>query len=244
MMNIKLHCAMVLLGLSVVLSCSRNKGTQVTYVPDPVASFTQSGQTVAPATIVFHNGSQYADLYLWRFGDGDSSIVTNPTHIYEACGDYPVSLTATNSSTNKSDTLTRSLLIEPQRVFISSIIIDEMPFTDLNGNPWDLYSGPDVYPDLGSLSGAVFSMRSSYIADVEPADLPIQWDLEEEFEIPDWDMMYFINIRDYDGSGDDFIGSSGGYRINGIILTDGYPTVVQQQNREQTITTTIIFRWE
>jgi len=36
------------------------------------------------ANFVFTNQSQNATAYLWKFGDGDSSTQTDPTHQYEA----------------------------------------------------------------------------------------------------------------------------------------------------------------
>lgn len=45
----------------------------------------------------FANHSSDAIHYLWNFGDGDTSNVTNPSHTYNTPGTYTVSLTATNS---------------------------------------------------------------------------------------------------------------------------------------------------
>jgi len=39
--------------------------------------------------------------YLWDFGDGETSTLENPTHIYTQVGDYTVTLTVTESSTNQ-----------------------------------------------------------------------------------------------------------------------------------------------
>ena len=36
--------------------------------------------------------SDNVDAFLWTFGDGDSAFVANPTHVYDAFGDYTVTL--------------------------------------------------------------------------------------------------------------------------------------------------------
>jgi large repetitive protein len=48
-----------------------------------------------PVVAQFSNNSQLADGYIWDFGDGITSTLTNPQHIYQQPGDYTVTLTAT-----------------------------------------------------------------------------------------------------------------------------------------------------
>jgi PKD repeat protein len=65
----------------------------------PKASF-QMNQSpgCAPYLASFKNTSALAQKYVWRFGDGDSSLDENPTHTYLAPGDYSVTLIAINNS--------------------------------------------------------------------------------------------------------------------------------------------------
>jgi PKD repeat protein len=66
----------------------------------PVADFSTS------STSVCENGSvTFTDLstntptsWLWNFGDGGTSTVQNPTHVYATAGTYTVTLTATNAT--------------------------------------------------------------------------------------------------------------------------------------------------
>lgn len=51
-------------------------------------------------TISFENKSSGATDYIWYFGDGDSSLVENPTHTYRDTGRYTVKLVSLNSITN------------------------------------------------------------------------------------------------------------------------------------------------
>jgi gliding motility-associated-like protein len=63
--------------------------------PDPVFSFNQDGPCV-PVSVQFTDESQSAVAitgYEWNFGDGLSSFVQNPVHIYQNPGTYDVTLT-------------------------------------------------------------------------------------------------------------------------------------------------------
>lgn len=51
-------------------------------------------------TVNFQNQSSGATDYKWYFGDGDSSVETNPTHTYRDTGKYTVTLVSLNSVTN------------------------------------------------------------------------------------------------------------------------------------------------
>ena len=59
--------------------------------------------------VTFTNTSSDFDSLLWNFGDGNTSTETNPTHSYNATGDYLVSLTVTKCG--KSDTITKTINI-------------------------------------------------------------------------------------------------------------------------------------
>lgn len=78
-----------------LFGCSKNT------VPVPIASFTwQTSNTNAPSTVVFKNTSTNADaaIYSWDFGDGSTSFIANPTHVYATVGSFTATLTATSSS--------------------------------------------------------------------------------------------------------------------------------------------------
>lgn len=70
--------------------------SQWDYAGMPVANFSY---TIGNGTneVVFSSTMQYADNYLWDFGDGTTSSTTlNPTHSYADNGTYTVTLTASN----------------------------------------------------------------------------------------------------------------------------------------------------
>ena len=69
----------------------------------PVADFTYavSGSSF-PVNVIFSNTSTNATGWMWNFGDGATSNVQHPTHLYSIAGNYTVRLIATGAG--KPDT--------------------------------------------------------------------------------------------------------------------------------------------
>ncbi|MEZ4908785.1 MAG: PKD domain-containing protein [Saprospiraceae bacterium] len=72
----------------------------------PLSDFTFSA---AGASVSFTSTSSNADTYSWDFGDGNTSIDENPTHIYSNGGTYNVCLTVDNDC--GSDNSCQSILV-------------------------------------------------------------------------------------------------------------------------------------
>ncbi|HKR07482.1 MAG TPA: PKD domain-containing protein [Bacteroidia bacterium] len=60
----------------------------------------------APLTVDFTNSSLQANSFFWDFGNGNTSVLPNPTTAYLSPGFYTVTLIATNTLTGQEDTLT------------------------------------------------------------------------------------------------------------------------------------------
>lgn len=58
-----------------------------------ISAFTTS---IIERTVDFTNQSQFADSYLWMFGDGSQSVANSPTYTYQTSGDFTASLITTN----------------------------------------------------------------------------------------------------------------------------------------------------
>jgi PKD repeat protein len=88
--------------------------------PEPVASFTMSSSSVLIDEVVsFTNTSTDASTYTWDFGDGTSSTVESPTHVYTNAGTFNVQLTAVGEG--GSNTVSKSITVnypEPVAAFI------------------------------------------------------------------------------------------------------------------------------
>jgi PKD repeat protein len=67
----------------------------------PNASFEVSpGNPSARSPVRFrdHSAGAAATAWLWTFGDGQSSTLQNPSHVYPAAGSYPVTLKVSNAN--------------------------------------------------------------------------------------------------------------------------------------------------
>jgi len=78
-------------SLTINGNVSVTKTDYITIFPEPLAGFTFD---LVSRTVTFTNTSQNAVNYLWDFGDGNSSMETNPVHFYAEDGEYEVILIA------------------------------------------------------------------------------------------------------------------------------------------------------
>ncbi len=78
-----------------VTGCSETDTMTVFGIPAPVASFTTNPNPATgtmPLAVTFTNTSTNATTYLWNFGDGTTSTLENPVHVFDSVGVYPVVL--------------------------------------------------------------------------------------------------------------------------------------------------------
>ncbi len=93
---------------------SVSRTVQVAQGPTVAFSATPTTGCTLPFATQFTNTTAGANSYLWRFGDGGTSTGVNPTHSYNAYGNYTVSLVATNTS-GCSDTVVKPAYVTPSR---------------------------------------------------------------------------------------------------------------------------------
>ena len=100
-------------------ACSDSSLQTIQVLPKPVSSFLASPVNACqpPLTVTFRPTTTNAISYKWFFGDGDSSISQNPSHVYLSYGSYAVTLITTNAS-GCSDTLRKpaAVIIEKPQV--------------------------------------------------------------------------------------------------------------------------------
>lgn len=91
-----------------VTTCNASTSVTVNYdcVLPPVADFTADLlYTCTGNTITFTDASTNSPTsWLWDFGDGITSTLQNPTHVYAVDGKYTVVLTSSNSGGNDAET--------------------------------------------------------------------------------------------------------------------------------------------
>ncbi len=75
-------------------NCSDTTAFQsITVYPKPTASFIINKYTACKGdTLRFTNLSDSATAYVWQFGDGTTSTLQNPFHVYNTAGNYTVTL--------------------------------------------------------------------------------------------------------------------------------------------------------
>ncbi|MBI1767512.1 MAG: PKD domain-containing protein [Bacteroidetes bacterium] len=137
--------------------CTQSQTQTITILPVPPAvDFSYNPATGCEAlTVQFTNLSLYADpsSYVWDFGDGTSSRLSDPTHTYIQSGKYSVSLSASNASgqviTNtKPQIITvdvrpiANFKITPNPVYIPGGILYTINLSqDATGYWWDFGDG-------------------------------------------------------------------------------------------------------
>jgi PKD repeat protein len=99
----------------------------------PVASFVSAVTAgTAPLTVQFADStSNSPTTWAWSFGDGETSTVQNPSHIYTTAGTYTVTLTATNAAGSNTVSETAYIAVtdaEPVASFTSNMTYGTAPF--------------------------------------------------------------------------------------------------------------------
>lgn len=98
--------------------CSDTASYTYGIYPSPVISYTPNiTEGCEDLTVAFSNQTQFASTYYWIFGDGDTSTLATPTHVYDVPGTYNVTLIATSTSVCADTlTLTTPVMVYPTPV--------------------------------------------------------------------------------------------------------------------------------
>ncbi|TXB65346.1 PKD domain-containing protein [Vicingus serpentipes] len=93
----------------------------------PVADFSASSTSVCLSnSITFTDSSTESPTsWLWNFGDGNSSTLQNPSHVYASAGTYTVTLTATNASGSDDEVKTNHITVNANPDLSSTSSSDE-----------------------------------------------------------------------------------------------------------------------
>lgn len=104
--------------------------TVVTVHPNPHAGFSTSA---SGGTVQFTNASSGGTSYLWDFGDGQLSVLNNPSNTYASSGNYVVCLTATSANgceDSTCQTLSVFVGVESMEPLVSSLTVMPNPASD------------------------------------------------------------------------------------------------------------------
>jgi len=128
----------VSLAVTAVTGCKLSQTQVVPVFGPPVADFSATHVCEGNVTYFTNTSSTPSGAlvgYVWDFGDGATSALPNPTHLYALSGSYNVQLIVGNSN-GCADTLTRVVEVFPLPLahFISDTVCfgDSTHFTDLS----------------------------------------------------------------------------------------------------------------
>jgi gliding motility-associated-like protein len=99
--------------------CSTTQSYTVNTVNNVNAAFTANPPSgTSPLNVNFTNGSSGANNYVWTFGNGGSSFLTNPSTTYATNGQYTVTLFAYNNIPSCGDSVTFVINVYDEVVII------------------------------------------------------------------------------------------------------------------------------
>lgn len=213
----------------------------------PVAnfSFIENGN-FAPSKFTFTETSTNAVSYFWDFGDGTSSTLRNPTHIYSQGGIYNVTLKVISYTKNES-VINKTIRVRdtPSKLKINSLTLTSYPLTKPDGGGWDSNSGPDVFFVIKHQNGTI-SFKDYRKSDIVPSDLPYTFRQGLPITLTGMSFRNEINFYDFNPIVNNAF--MGGYYfvINNDMPKDGskYPNVINFNSSTSQLKFHINVEWE
>ncbi len=119
----------------------------------------------APLFVRFTDGTSNSPTsWSWDFGDGGTSTVQNPTHLYLVEGTYTVTLTATNAIGSGTKIKTNYLTVTPHGILLVPVTACTVYWTTpiVSGGLSDLQASDDKYLVIGNASDSVRSGSATF----------------------------------------------------------------------------------
>lgn len=119
-----------------LISCEEENSNKSDEISE--ASFSWSSESNKVSSVInFINKSDNATQYLWLFGDGETSEISEPSHIYKKQGDYEITLIAGEdinldgllNSLDNADSLTKTITIVPNHLVVELSIVTTSNWT-------------------------------------------------------------------------------------------------------------------
>ncbi len=127
-----------------------------------------------PDPVIFSNNSSNGNDFFWDFGDGDTSILVNPTHLYDSIGNYNVTLIV--SDTSGCFVPDTAYFVVSIGDFVGNVTVPPLPVCP--GTPYqlsasdglDYYWSPGIYLDDSTLSNPIATVWQNTIFTVVVVD--------------------------------------------------------------------------
>jgi PKD repeat protein len=164
--------------------CTSSDTVEVEILQSPVANY---GEKVNYTTVSFNDSSSYAKSYFWDFGDGNTSTVPEPIHVYDfPGGTYTVTMVVSNNC--GTDTLRKSITAN-----------ETTGITSLNGEE-EVAVFPNPASDNFSISSSSNENLLSEIYDVTgKLSKTVRWKSRIDVDISDFNGGIYI-VKTYDGN--------------------------------------------
>jgi PKD repeat protein len=134
------------------------------HINPPVAKFNVVNDCKKPFDKVFTDMSIGADQWQWDFGDGATSTIKSPVHIYSTAGTYTVTLKVINNTYGCDFTTTRTIYVINTKANFSSadtimckgsktVFTNSIPLTQLGKLSWNFGDGsPSIDSNANTVS--------------------------------------------------------------------------------------------
>lgn len=156
-------------------NCTDDTTITVKVNPLPVADFASATiRACDSVTVNFNNTTTGASSYSWNFGDGNTSSISSPSHLYAVEGTYSVLLTATSPDGCSASKYAASMIIiksTPQPAFSASRTSlcpgDCISYTDLTAGTnttwqWQLSGGNPSASIARNLNSVCYNSIGDY----------------------------------------------------------------------------------
>jgi gliding motility-associated-like protein len=132
------------------------------HIKPPVARFIVTSTCIEPYKRNFSDRSVGAEEWAWDFGDGNTSSVQNPVHVYAAPGIYVVTLVVRNLTYGCEDTWTVDVrIVDEPATFAAadSVVCRSTPvnFSAVGSNPLNIVSYQWSFGDASTGTGRTVS---------------------------------------------------------------------------------------
>jgi gliding motility-associated-like protein len=161
-------------------NCS-DTATATLVVTSATAAFTTNSPQCIGSTVNFTNtstvsGTSTITSTTWNFGDGTSSTLANPTHVYNTSGTFVVTLSIT-TSTGCNSTITQNVVINPPPIANAGadiIVCGNNASISLNGQVTNATGGAWTTNGTGTFSPNNTTLNAVYtpsVADISAGSL-------------------------------------------------------------------------
>jgi PKD repeat protein len=141
---------LIIIALFVAAGCNKDKndGSFKALFYYTVSGFTTNFSNFTD----FRNYSGPYAEYSWDFGDGETSTLASPTHIYDATGEYQVTLTATK--TGETSTFSDKITIKGPEIKIEGDFTDwdHIDFNYTSDDPDAILKSVKVFESGGNIN--------------------------------------------------------------------------------------------